>query len=43
MKSVKALKALGNFTPFWNAVKNFLKFNGIVIQRKPPFKRGVKY
>jgi integrase len=39
----KGSKSTGRLYTIWNAVKNFLKFNGIVVQGKPPFKRGVKY
>ncbi|MEM0084531.1 MAG: tyrosine-type recombinase/integrase [Candidatus Methanomethylicia archaeon] len=33
----------GRLYVLWNAVKNFLKFHGIEVKNKPPFKKTVKY
>ena|GEM_PF-5905991 len=36
----KGSKSTGKLYTIWNAVKNFLKFNGIVVQGKPPFQKS---
>ena len=33
----------GRLYAVWNAVKGFLKFHGIEVKKRPPFKKNVKY
>ncbi|MGB9854395.1 MAG: tyrosine-type recombinase/integrase, partial [Candidatus Bathyarchaeales archaeon] len=39
----KGSRSAGRLYTIWNAVKSFLKFHGIAIHGKPPFKKSVKY
>jgi len=36
-------RSTGRLYTIWNAVKSFLKFHGIEVKNKPPFRRGVRY
>jgi len=39
----KGSHSTGRLYVLWNAVKNFLKFHGIEVKNKPPFKKTIKY
>lgn len=39
----KGSRSTGRLYTIWNAVKSFLKFHGIEVQGKLPFKKGIKY
>ena len=39
----KGSRSTGRLYTIWNAVKSFLKFHGVEVQGKPPFKKGIKY
>lgn len=39
----KGSRSTGKLYTIWNAVKSFLKFHGVEVKGKPPFKKGIKY